>query len=216
MRKSLVLATLSVMFIVSGAFAGVPDPARSGCELKGQGASCQFRFRADGGLDCLTVCITLRDAFDTPVPNCSTNAGIGLVGPKPANGCWAAEPGAAICACDSFGLNQGAFSDSTGVVQFVWKCIGGRGIAELCVTAHCVGVIEMCCHTFHFTSPDLDASCDAAGSATNVIDLGIWAACLPPSPPCESADYNCDCVVNVLDLGVFAGGLGVSCADCPL
>jgi hypothetical protein len=89
-------------------------------------------------------------------------------------------------------------------------------MAEVCLTVHCVGTNEFCCLEFHFTSPDLNASCHTPpNSATNVIDLGIWAACLPPSSACESSDYNCDCAVTVLDLGLFAGGLGLSCSGPP-
>jgi hypothetical protein len=65
------------------AFAGLPDPSRSGCGLKGQSAACQYRFRADGGLDRMTVCVTLRDPFDNPVENCETRTGINFLGPKP-------------------------------------------------------------------------------------------------------------------------------------
>jgi hypothetical protein len=214
MRKSLVLATLLVLCCSLSAFAGVPDPARSGCELKGQGSSCQFRFNATGGLDCMTVCVTLRDAFDTPVGACSTSAGISLVGAKPGGGAcaYAAEAGAALCSCD--GLVRGGVTNGAGVIQFVWKCLGGRGIAQVCITAHCVGTIEIGCKEFHFSSPDLDASCQATNS-TGIIDLGIWAGCLTPAPPCESSDYDCSCGVGIIDLGVFASGLQQGCNACP-
>jgi hypothetical protein len=80
-----------------------------------------------------------------------------------------------------------------------------------CITGHCFGNIGITCLEFDFTSSDLDASCETATSATNVIDLGIWAGCLPPSPYCEASDYNCDGTVNVSDLGGWAGGLGSPC-----
>jgi hypothetical protein len=48
---------------------GVPWVNRSGVGFLGAGAPCQFRFRADGGLDQLAIEITVRDLFDTPIPN---------------------------------------------------------------------------------------------------------------------------------------------------
>jgi hypothetical protein len=41
----------------------------------------------------------------------------------------------------------------------------------------------------------------------------MWAAGLPPGYETWS-DYTCDGVVDVFDLAVWAGGLGVPCA-CP-
>lgn len=223
MRKSLVLAMLVVLCCSMTAMAAVPDPARSGCQIKGQELSCQFRFRADGGLDKLTVAITLRDAFDTPVPSCSVNAGWSNLQIKPG------EAGAAMCSCCPAATapnavpNKGAVTNAAGVAQIIFAQIGGRGIVDICVTAHCVGNIEICCFSdIHFTSPDLNGSCDLqppAAASTNVVDLGIWAGCLPPAPYCESSDYNCDNTVNVVDLGVFAGGLVLGCNNalfpCP-
>ena len=72
MRKSLVLATLVVLACTASAFAGVPDPTHSGCGLNAKPLPCQWRFRADGGIDRLTLKVTLRDAFDAPVASCST------------------------------------------------------------------------------------------------------------------------------------------------
>ena len=199
MRKYMIAALVLLLCTSAAVQAGVPDPARSGCQLKGQGASCQYRFNAAGGLDCLSVCVTLRDIFDVPVPDCSTSATINNLG-------------AAFCSCCP--QPQTGTTDSTGVVVFEFKKIGGRGTAEVCITAHCVGDIGICCETFDFTSPDLDADC----VDTDVIDLGIWAACLPPGPYCRESDFNCDGTVGVIDLGIFASGLGTDCSSgipCP-
>ena len=67
------------------------------------------------------------------------------------------------------------------------------------------------------TSPDLDGSCQTFGSSTTILDLGIWAGCYSPNAPCNQADYNCDCSVGVLDVAVYAGGLGRNCGgpSCP-
>ena len=205
MRKSLVLATLLVLCCSAASLAGVPDPARSGCELKGLVVPCQYRFRCDGGLDCMTLCVTLRDAFDAPVDSCSTSAAIVT----------------SDAICSPCGLTKGGTTDAAGVILFEWCRIGGRGSAEIRVTAHCVGEIEICTNAFDYTSPDLDASCDPCPGppfTANILDLGLWSGCLPPGPYCQASDYNCDGTVNILDLGVFAGGLTVCCdaADCAL
>jgi hypothetical protein len=176
--------------------AGVPDPERSGCALEGQAVSCQFRFRLDGSLDALTLCVTLRDIFDVPIANCSMSATLN----NPVTLCTN------CCTNPQMGQTNWA-----GVVYFVWNKLGGRGSAQVCVTSHCVGDIGICCQSFDFTSTDLDHDC----LDTDVIDLGIWAGCLPPGPYCEASDYNCDGTINVIDLGLWAGGLGVNCASGP-
>jgi hypothetical protein len=183
----------------------LPDPMRSICRITGNGAPCQFRFRSDGGLDHLTAFITLRDPFDSPVPNCSTSATISFDGPKGSGGCWAAEPGGTIMDC--VGLKRGELSGSDGELAFVWNRIGGRGIGILAVSVHCAGSWQICDPAFHYTSTDLDAD-----GRTSIVDLGIWAGCLVSGFPCMSSDYNCDCSVGILDLGVFAGGLALP--DC--
>ncbi len=185
----------------SGCFPGEsPCPSRCSFGVSGQGAACQFRFRADGGLDVLTLSITLRDAFDNPVPDCSTSVTI-----QPGPGTLA------LCGCGP--LQQSGFSAADGTMQAVFSQLGGRGTLSVSVTAHCSGDIPLFQDEIPFTSLDLDASCETATSATNVVDLGIWAGCLPPSPYCEASDYNCDGTVNVVDLGVWAGGLGVPCGS---
>ena len=76
---------LASLLLASEAFAGVRSPARCfpnenpcflNCTFLVHGMSsqspCQFRFRADGSLDRLTLTVTLRDAFDVPTPDCST------------------------------------------------------------------------------------------------------------------------------------------------
>jgi len=196
MRKSLVLAILVVLCSSLTAFAGVPDPSRSGVEVKGNGVPCQFRFRADGGLDCLSVCITLRDAFDDIVPNCSTS--VTLV-----------NSGGALAFCNCCPNSQGGTTAVDGtLVLGPWCCIGGRGSLDVCVTAHCQGNIAIGCTAVDFTAPDLDGDC----LDTDVIDLGIWAGGI--SPYAQASDYNCDGTVSVIDLGIWAGGLGLSCANC--
>lgn len=88
----------------------------------------------------------------------------------------------------------------------------GHGELWLTLTTHCSGDINWFTAEVPFTSSDLNASCEP-DAATDVIDLGIWAACLPPGPYCVRTDLSCDGTVNVLDLGIFAGGLHRGCDD---
>jgi hypothetical protein len=204
MRKSLVLAMVAVLACSSLALAGVPDPARSGCGTSGTGAStCHYFFRADGSAETLTLCVTLLDAFDTPVTSCSTSVTVSDGG------------SAAFCVCGGGGsLRLTGFSDGSGIICFDVDNIGGTGTLDLAVTTHCAGAgnIEICTATgVAFTSTDLDGSCNGGGPAsTDVFDLGVFAGGLPPGYD-VAADFNCDGVVDVFDLGDFAGGLTVGC-----
>ncbi len=195
MRKTLVIASLLVLACSAAAIAGVPDPSHSGFDVSGTGVPCQYRFNATGGLDVLSVNLTLRDPFDTPVANCTTSATIiANTGP--------------FCACVDVATGV---SNASGVVTLTFSRIGGNGTLDVCVTAQCSGGVAMGCSTINFTSPDLDGSCEVTGSATGVIDLGIFAAGLPPGYN-TNADYDCDLDVDVIDLGTFASGLGTNCS----
>jgi hypothetical protein len=202
MRKSLVLATLIVFACSAAAFAAVPDPTRSGCQDYGKSAACQYKFRNNGTLDKLTLKVTLRDTFDAPVASCSTYCN--LVNPSIANN-------GKQCG----GNRKGGLTNAGGVVNFIYRCIGGRGTVDLRVTAVCAGNIGICSRTISYTSTDLNASRDSDNGATTISDLGLWSGCLPPSPYCTTSDYDCNGTVNISDLGIFAGGLGVLCTSCP-
>jgi hypothetical protein len=180
--------------ILSGAtvHAGVPDPSRSIIDLKGQVVPCHFRFRPDGGLDCMTVAITLRNAFDEPVGNELTS--VTLLG--------------ATCSCCP--RTQTGVSNALGAVAFEFKKIGGRNPLTVCVTTKTQGNIAIGCPGATYTSTDLNGDC-----LTDVFDIALWANCLPPGPYCTQSDYNCDGTVDVIDLGIFAGGLLVDCSDGP-
>ena len=197
MRLSLL--PLAVVALWSGIVsAGVPDPSTSSVAITGQGSACQFRFRADGGLDQMTVSVTVRGPFGEPEAHCSTSV---TLAPNPAT--------LALCTCGP--ISQGAMPNSNGAFQLVFDRIGGRGSLNVCVTALCQGRIALACVPFDFTSPDLDGSCPAnPASAVDVIDLGIWANGLPPSYA-EPSDYDCSGAVDVLDLATWAGGLGLGC-----
>lgn len=205
MRKTLVLAVLLTFVCGSAAIAGIPDPSRSGCRASGTGtATCHYAFSVDGSTgDCLTLDVTLRDAFDSPVASCSTSATL------------TANAGTSfLCACE--GLRLDGFTNGSGVIQFVWCCVGGYGNLDVNVTAHCTGNIAICSENIEFTSTDLNGSCEAAypPGSTGVVDLGAWASGLPPSYNVYS-DYNCDGTVGVVDLGFWASGLLKGCNNCP-
>jgi len=216
MRTALLAGALALLAAGSAAEAGVRAPDASGCFpnqapcpprsdflLSGQGAACHFRFRADGGLDKLTLTITLRDGFDQPVPDCSTSVTI-----------EAGSGALALCSCCP--LRQAGHSAADGSLRVVFSKLGGRGSLSLRVTAHCAGDIGMFEDEIPFTSPDLNGSCEAA-SSTNILDLGLWAMCLPPAPPCVVSDYDCSGTISLIDMAIWAGGLGRGCGGetCP-
>ncbi len=205
MRKALIFATLLSLICSSASLAGIPDPSRSGIGLNNSGASCQYRFRTDGTLDRMTVRVTLRDAFDIPVGNCSVKVQL--------------LQGAAVAfdVCDPCNPQTG-LTAGNGVVNLVFRKIGGRGTSTAAVTAQCTGNIGIGTRNFTFTSSDLNGSGENCpnNQVVNVIDLGIWSGGLPPAYA-QHSDYDCSgSPVNVVDLGVWAGGLGKCCtAICP-
>ncbi|HMB71002.1 MAG TPA: hypothetical protein VKU85_16925 [bacterium] len=190
--RSAVRLLLGLALVVPGsapAPAAVPNPANSSIVASGSPLPCQFRFRADGGLDELVLNITVRGAFMEPISNCSTYVSLNPTG------------GSVICSGD--GLVRGAWTDASGAVEVSWNRLGGRGTCEVDVTTTCLAPIGLGKVSVDFTSPDLDGSCDGA----DVFDLGLWAQGLPPGYVRES-DYNCDGLVDVFDLAVWAGGIG--------
>ena len=114
--------------------------------------------------------------------------------------------------CEIFHILTG-FTNAGGVVNFTWNCIGGSGNLDVNVTAHCTGNIGICTENIEFTSTDLDGTCEPTNS-TGVVDLGAWAAGLPPGYSVYS-DYDCNGNVGVVDLGFWASGLNKGCNDCP-
>jgi hypothetical protein len=204
MIRTLSITPLLLLAAASTALADLPDPMRSRCGLSGQPATpCQWRSRASGDADRLTLNVTLRGPFDDPVPGCSTSVTL---------------HGDTLCDCAGSLVRTG-ISDAGGVLRFAYGCLGGRGAATLDVTAHCAGDLGVCSTGFVFTSPDLDATCNGTpgptiGGNVSLIDLGIWAGGLPPTYS-MAADFNCDGTVDVADLAFFASGLGTSCLDCP-
>lgn len=207
-RVTALSLSFALLLALSGApaSAGVPSPVPTGgvpCDpmlrsvwrIVPPPLACQHRFRADGALDELRVLLTLRDCFDVPVDRCAVQATLAPTAQT-----------AAFCACES--IEQVAETNPFGAVAFAFRRIGGRGSAEVRLTLLCSGNIGFPPLGFDFTSPDLSGSCEP-GSATTILDLGLWAAGLQSYR--RVSDYNCDGLVNVVDLGVWAGGLGHGC-----
>ncbi len=202
MRKSLVIASLLVLGCSASAFAGVPDPSMSGTGTSGASiGGCHYVFVANGSGDTMSVDVTLRDAFGTPVASCATSATLSFN-----------DDGGdlvdALCPCAD-GLVMAGATDVNGIVSFSWSSLGGYGNADVTIEATCVGTVTIDTINIDYTSPDLDGSCEV-GASTGVIDLGVWAGGL--AAPFQPSDYDCSGGVNtVIDLGVWAGGLGNGC-----
>ena len=197
--RSAWIAAMSVAAVALPAHAGVPCTPfeRSSVALSAPGVPCQFRFNSLGSLDVLAVDVTLRDCFDEPVPFCDVRATL-----VPLAGTLA------LCACEP--TSQLRQTDAAGMTRFEFSRIGGRGRAAVNLTALCLGSIGFALRPFDFTSPDLNGSCDPApGSATNIVDLGLWAAGL--SAYRTASDYDCSGTVGIIDLGLWASGLGNGC-----
>lgn len=201
MRKSLVLAMLAVLVCSSAVLAGVPAPGNSSCAATGAVQPCLYRFASDGAWDKLTLRVTLRDAFDTPVASCSTSVTI--------SNSLAGTPPRFFCSCP--GTRFTGFTDLGGVVNFVISKLGGSGQLDMAVTAHCSGNIGICTTSETYSSPDLNGSCEfQPASSTGVADLGIWAQGLGAYT--VYSDYDCNLSVGVADLGQWASfGLGKGC-----
>ena len=199
-------AMLPVLLLPLGvpAQAKLPDPLRSSIAVTGQSVGpCHFVFNAYGGLDVLHVDLVLHDAFDLPVPDCSTSVTLELVD----------DPASAldgICSC-SEPLSRSATTDADGQVTFEWSRLGGHGSVEVTVTVLCFASYELFSEIIEVTSPDLSASCEESPSiSTTVDDLGIWASGL--SSPWPYSDYDCSGGPNsVIDLGVWASGIDAGC-----
>lgn len=194
MRFVRAFAAIVVLASAGAASAKLPDPSTSELAITGQTVPCQFRFRADGGLDHLIVDVVLRDAFGLPVPECSASASLLPNGETMAFSCCAPST--------QFGV-----SDAEGAVRFEFDDIAGRGSLDVQITVHCFGPYELFRSAIQFTSPNLVGN----GEPPGVLDLGLWAGCLPPAPYCMASDYDCSASVDVLDLGIWAGGLDMGC-----
>ena len=204
MRAIWTIPLLVPLALAASAKADLPDPMRSSFGVSGQSLGpCHFVFNADGGLDAMAVAVTLRDAFDSPVANCSTSVTLDFDD----------DPGStwdSVCACTE-PLRKWALSDAGGLADLSWSRLGGHGSLDVRVTIHCAGDIAVGEETFDFTSPDLNGSCEPSPAiSTTVFDLGMWAAGM--AVPWPFADYDCSGGPNtVVDLGVWASGLTGGC-----
>jgi len=196
---SRLIVTAALVLMAGPSLAAVTPPCglweRSRFELLPGNFDCQYRFDAAGSLDELTVLVTLRDCFDTPVEGCNVRATL------------SAGPGtAALCGCES--LEQVQTSGPGGLVEFHFSRIGGWGTADVTLTYLCAGEIDLGTLEVPFTTPDLNGSCEP-GASTNIVDLGIFANGLSAYFP--AADFDCSGDINIVDLGIWASGLDAGC-----
>lgn len=209
-RRSAPILPLTIALVLAGGAAaqagvraplddadGIPcDPIlRSSFELSPAPVGCQYRFGAGGDLDELTVIVTVRDCFDTPIAGCGIQATL--------------VPNAGtveFCACEP--TVQVVPTNADGAVQFRYSRIGGRGSLSVALTAVCSGQIPLETLDLDFTSPDLSGSCEP-GASTTIIDLAYWSAGL--SAYQVESDLNCDGAIGILDLALWAKGLGIGC-----
>lgn len=215
LRWSGALAALTVLLAAGPAHAGVPAPRlvhigcfgvnqlcpeRCGVEVVPPSGGCQH-LQGVTPFDPIEVLVTLRTSFDLPVTNCSTS--VVLVPNAGTNN---------FCSCCP--TRSAGFTDANGVLQATFSGIGGYGTLDAWVTAHCAGNIAVAQRIITYTSPDLGGSCDAANS-TGVVDLARWAEAL--TTYLLRSDYDCSTTITVIDLGLWATGLGEGCADavCP-
>ena len=199
------LASLSLLALVSLApavvSAAIPDPTRTVIRLSDPQTVCHYRF-SPATAEVLTVWVTARDAFDTPVPDCP--ATVGLTSPDPSF-------------ADCCGV-QVATTNSVGAAQFTFRGIGGRGTLHVNVTLNCVGASWFDPIPVEFTSTNLNGSADGV---TNIFDAAIFAGALGTQFPLVPADvymnFDCDEDVDIIDASYLAGGLGLDCGavTCP-
>jgi hypothetical protein len=196
------LASAVALFLVAfPAFAGV----RSDCSeatVNDPPLGCLFRFNEIGSLDVLTCSVIIRDCWwGFPLPDCSTT--VRLV-----------SQSGELCCCPNGAPDcfQSGFTDENGEIEFTFSRIGGHGTLVVNVSSHCYGNLWVADVPVDFTSGDLNGSCEMSGSVVDVVDLGAWAAGLPPGYQPWS-DYDCSGNVNVIDLGHWAASLGRCCGE---
>lgn len=161
---------------------------------------CQYVFNPDGSADRIEASIVLRDGAGNPIDGALVAMELidetgtineclnspSAIGMTNAAGEVQISLGE-ICGCGSFR------------VQFASVCPGDV------TTLRAAGIRG----PFDGTSPDLNGSCSSEPVPVNVIDLGLFGGCLSSYSQC--CDYNCSGDINVVDLGVWAGGLGTGC-----
>ena len=117
MRKPLLLA-LCIVLIQQAAALAQPSPATSVCVLAPSPLPCQYRFRADGGLDNLSLAVALRDAAGAPVPGWPVT-------------CALVPNAGTVTFCSCCPNPQAGLTNALGIIVFTWSKIGGRGTLDV-------------------------------------------------------------------------------------
>ncbi|NNE42570.1 MAG: Ig-like domain-containing protein, partial [Gemmatimonadetes bacterium] len=195
---------LTGVILAASAQAGVPSPRVIGlrcfpsqqlcpdrCTLVvlPSSAPCQYQFGVSA-LDPITVLVTLRDAFNNPIADCSTKVTL--------------APNAGtqnFCSCCP--VSQTVLTDAAGGVAVTFDGIGGYGTLGVTVTGFLLGTWPLFNSPITYTSSDYNGSCEGAASTT-VADLGKWAVGLGVYQ--TESDFDCSGTVNIIDLGRWAQG----------
>jgi hypothetical protein len=202
--QSLVLgAALAVSFLSfseSHAACAPADPAQSEIEIGPSTVDCHYVFYPDGSRDRIRASVTLRDDAGNPISGAVVEMRV-------------ADRTGTLDVCEGFQIVTGVTNAEGHVALSVGELCGcgtfGVGLAAFCpqdpVTVRPLGHFG----PFQATSPDLNGSCNHQERPVNVVDLGIFGVCL--GEPSRCCDFNCDDLVTILDLGIWAGALLTSC-----
>jgi len=190
------LLALAFLLVASSAHAQVPDPNAStfGFGQPPCGPGMWYVFTPAQGT--LTVTGTLRDIGGNPVAGHPVTVNI-----LPTSG--------TLSPC-GFGTHSKTVTTNTDgdfSITFGWRDMAGYGGFDIDVVVQ--GSSFRLFPGNRSTSPDLDAS-----GWVDIVDMGILASGMPPfpgAPPAWFIDYNCDGAFSILDIGIWASGLGIIC-----
>ena len=172
-----------VLLLVSGmAFAGVPCAGTTTVAASGGGVCAPGAVVCPAGdADVVTVTVTVRDCYGTPLAG-------QYVDVSPAG-----VPPGVFCFCDS--VKTVGPTSVAGVITAQYADFGGCGDLQFYAT---IGtVIAGPSAAITIGSPDGDGNC-----IVNLPDFGLFANNYFTAETCS--DYNCDGLVDLPDFGYFA------------
>jgi len=170
-----------LLLVSSMAFAGVPCAGTTTVTATGNGDCAPGAIVCpQGDADIVTVTVTVRDCYGTPVAG-------QYVDVSPAG-----VMGSAFCFCDS--VKTVGPTSASGVITAQYQYFGGCGDLQFFAT---IGVvIAGPSPAITIGSPDGDGTC-----AVNLSDFGLFANNYFTSASCS--DYFCNGVVDLPDFGYF-------------
>ncbi len=185
---AIVLATL----LTGIAFAGLPCMGTSTVVATGNGSCAVIpgaAFCPNGDMNVITVSVTLRDCYGTPLPGKDVIV-------------WAYADDD-FCYCPDgepapYQLEDTKLvgpTDAAGTVTAEFKKIGGCGDMQFYATVD--DIVLGPSNWMSIASPDNTSDC-----VVNLVDFGNFATNYNGTDPCS--DFNCDGTVNLVDFGEFA------------